>query len=114
LNNLGVAQLQLNQFDHAEESFTAALALDPDSERSLAGRGQARLALGEFDSAIRDLQGATNLAPDPSAYLFLGKAYAAQGKRELAIDAWQRALQLQPGLTEAGAEIRQMQAQPPK
>jgi protein O-mannosyl-transferase len=105
LNNLASAELALNQPDLAEKNFSAALVIDPVGERSLAGRGQARLRLGRLDQAIDDLQRAVVLSPDPIAYYWLGKSFAAHHQPQSAEAALREALRLAPGLREAQTEL---------
>ena len=108
LNNLGVALLRMNQPQLAEENFTAALTIAPQSERPLVGRGQARLELGRFRDAESDLERAVQLANDPSAYFLLGKTLAAEEQREAAIAALQKSLQLAPEFPEAQKELEKL------
>ena len=105
LNNLAVAQLVLNRPDLAEQSFSGALEIDPNSEHSLVGRGLARFRLRELDGALDDLRRAVAVDPDPVAYFWLGKTLAAENQREPAIAALKRSLALAPERKEVQAEL---------
>lgn len=105
LNNLAVAQLVLNRPDLAEQSFAAAIQIDPDFEHSLVGRGITRFRLGELDGALDDLRRAVAVQPDPVAYYWLGKTLAAENQREAAIAAFKRSLALAPDRKEVQAEL---------
>ena len=105
LNNLGVVRMVMSQNDLAEQSFSAALRIDPDFEHSLVGRGMLRYRAGEVDGALADLRRAVANASDPVAYYWLGKTLAAKGEREAAITAFQHSLALSPGRPEVQFEI---------
>ncbi len=105
LNNLAVAQLVLNRPDLAEQSFAAAIQIDPDFEHSLVGRGIARFRLGELDGALDDLRRAVEVEPDPVAYYWLGKTLAAENQREAAIAALKQSLTLAPERKEVQVEL---------
>ena len=105
LNNLAVAQLVLNRPDLAEQSFSAAIEIDPDFEHSLVGRGLIRFQQGELDGALDDLRRAVVIDPDPVAYFWLGKTLAAMNRREAAIAALKQSLALAPDKKEVQAEL---------
>jgi tetratricopeptide (TPR) repeat protein len=113
LNNLGAAQLGLDQFESAEQNFSAALTIDPNSERSLAGRGQARFRLNHLRDAADDLHHAITLAADPIAYYWLGKILAAEAHEEEAATMYREALRLAPGLADAKTALDAIEKQQP-
>lgn len=61
--NLGGALLDLDQPAPAREAYDRALALNPASALALAGRAEARAALGETGPAAVDWNRAVDLAP---------------------------------------------------
>src|SRR5688500_1112989 len=58
----GVEQLEAKDYDAAQESFSAAIDKDPDNDAAYFNRGEAHLALGRHDAAIRDYTRAIDLA----------------------------------------------------
>ncbi len=65
--NLGAALNTLNRGEEAEPFLSAALNAAPDQPETLSTRGLVRLARGDLDQAISDLQRAHVLAPDHPA-----------------------------------------------
>jgi tetratricopeptide (TPR) repeat protein len=68
--------LQLRAFDDAAQVFTAAIARHPQSARLRVGLGIAEYSRGQYESAVKSLCEAADLAPsDPRPYQFLGEMY---------------------------------------
>jgi len=65
--NLGGALLELDQPGLARDAYDRALALKPASALALAGRAEARAALGETGLAAVDWNRAVDLAPNDAA-----------------------------------------------
>jgi len=65
--NLGGALLDLEQPGAARDAYERALALQPASAPALAGRAEARAALGETGPAAVDWNRAVDLAPNDAA-----------------------------------------------
>ena len=104
-NNLAVAQLVLRRTDLAEQSFSAALQIDPDFVHSLTGRGLIRFQRGEMNGALDDLRRTVAIEPDPVTYYWLGKTLAARNEREAAIGAFKQSLALAPGRQDVQAAL---------
>jgi tetratricopeptide (TPR) repeat protein len=68
--------LQLRAFDEAAQVFTAAIPRHPQSARLHVGLGIAEYSRGQYESAVKSLCEAADLAPsDPRPYQFLGEMY---------------------------------------
>lgn len=102
-----------------------AEAIDPSSAKSggnaAMARTQLRLALrlyesGSFEKALENVQKSIEKAPDmAAAHALLGQILAALGKRAEALQAYERALKLEPTNTNALAGLKALQgeASPP-
>lgn len=109
----GRAFLDAGQPAPATNDFLLALAADTDNERKAAARlglGQAWLALGQVPAALTSLDQATSLAPsNATLWLVRGSAYATQkagggagpAGLEVALNSYNRALQLNPKMADA-------------
>lgn len=108
------------QYDSAvaclKEAHEAAIHSDPLDPMALSQRGYIAKTLAEiaevrhqqpmrdhyYEEAGRFFEGAIKLEPkDPSAQNGLGNIYYAQGKFEMAIEAYKRAIKLSPAYTAA-------------
>jgi Flp pilus assembly protein TadD len=68
--------LKLRAFDDAAQVFTASIARHPQSARLHVGLGIAEYSRGQYESAVKALCEAADLAPsDPRPYQFLGEMY---------------------------------------
>jgi tetratricopeptide (TPR) repeat protein len=93
------------------ERFYGAGAYD-FSERSLNEIGANLMAQGRHDDAIRIFR--LNVEQNPSssiAYSSLADAYAAAGQKDLAIQNYERALQLEPRNREAGQKLKELRGE---
>jgi len=100
-NNLGALLLQKGQAGKALQEFTAAIALNPREQNSFIGRAELEYGAGRIPDAIQDLNRALQVTPSATAYLWLGKSLEAQQDWAGSAQAYQAALQLDPGLAEA-------------
>lgn len=76
----------------AEQEFQAAIAAKSDDARARLGLGLARIYRGDIDAGAEELEIAASLDPENSLIqAYVGRAYAAQGKNELATAAFARA-----------------------
>ena len=108
-NNLGVLFLQSNSMDAAKAEFDQAIALNPTELNSYLGRGQIELQVGQMDAAIADFEFVAKRVASPVALYLLGRAEEAKGEIEKAKAAYQAALQLAPGMTDAQAQLEKLQ-----
>lgn len=99
-----VANFQRNagNLGEAEASYMRVLRLDPNNARALAGLTRLNIARGNSGAAVRWAR--RLLATNPqnaSNHVLLGDALERSGNRRAAVQSWQRALELSPGLRSA-------------
>lgn len=95
---VGKRQLKGKQFDEAAENFAHARELIPDSQEYGVLRGVALYAGKHYDEAAIELEQAEQSGGDNVTLLFyLGRVRYDTGDLEGAIEAWDRALALDPG-----------------
>jgi hypothetical protein len=112
LNNLGTLYLRLGHTGDAWRSYTEALRIDPRHARSLMGLGSILYQQGRYAEAADRFSRAVAIAPSAPAWLALAESLEAAGNPSLALDAYQKALQLNPHLAEARQRIAALSAQP--
>jgi protein O-mannosyl-transferase len=105
-NNLGVLFSQENQLDRAVREFDAAIRINPNEQNSYLGRGLIEYQRGQAGAAVGDFRRATQIAPSAMAYLWLGSACESERDETCATQAYEGALQLSPGLTEARNRLK--------
>ncbi|HKB25794.1 MAG TPA: tetratricopeptide repeat protein [Methylomirabilota bacterium] len=90
-------------FDQAVEAYSKAIELRPFYADAYVGLGEARAAKGEVDGAIGAFQKALVFNPvNPKVYMSLGKIYYAEkGLYYESVNAYKRAIELDPQLIEA-------------
>jgi Tfp pilus assembly protein PilF len=100
-SNLGFLLMAQNDPRAAVEQFNAALQINPNKQNSLFGRGVAEYQRGNLDAAVEDLSRAVQIAPLAQADFWLGRALEDKGQTQAAARAYEAALQLVPGMTDA-------------
>jgi tetratricopeptide (TPR) repeat protein len=100
-NNLGILDLQSNKPADALTELSAAITLNPNELNSYIGRGIVELQFWNADAAIADFSRAVAISPSPAAYFQLGRALEMKGDFPRAENAYIKALQLAPGMSEA-------------
>ena len=103
---LGAVAMECGDFARAREAFEHALVLAPDDLDLLSRLGMVLSALGEHDAAVAALERAVTKAPSvPQLWNNLGNVRALRdGKTAtgtLDIDAFRRAVELDPGFNQA-------------
>lgn len=90
-------------FDQAMEAYNKAIELRPFFADAYVGLGDARAAKGEVDGAIASYQKALVFNPvNPKVHMSLGKIYYAEkGLYYESVNAYKRAIELDPQLIEA-------------
>ncbi len=104
-NNLGVLLTQKNQAAAAIAEFTAAIDANPDEQNSYLGRGSLEYQEHNLDAAFADFSRAAQIAPTPVAFFWLGRTLEDKGDLPAAVRAYERALQLAPGLNDAQVRL---------
>ncbi len=86
----------------ALQTLQRAVVLYPDSIRTQLKLSEFELILKQYDAALKTLAGIMNIRPgDPEALFMLGMVYRDQGKTNLAIGAFQSAVERNPDMSEA-------------
>lgn len=81
---IGDELLKQGKYAEAEEIFDEALQNFPGYYLATAGKGRARAAQGDFETAIKLLTEANNRVPDTETTILLGDIYTKQGNVEKA------------------------------
>ena len=91
-----------NRLDEGRKADDEILKAYPNDSDALIFRGQIQVRQGDAKGAITTLQTVIKNDPDnPTAHYHLGVAYGQLGHAEQARAEWERALQLNPNLTDA-------------
>ena len=99
---LADAYMDSNQSNMALKTMQRAAALYPDSIRTKLKLSEFQLILKQYDGAMHTLEDIMKIRPgDPEALFMLGMVYRDQGKTELAIGAFQSAVERNPDNVEA-------------
>ncbi len=86
----------------ALQTMQRAAALYPDSIRTKLKLSEFQLILKQYDPALNTLADIMKIHPgDPEALFMLGMVYRDQGKTDLAIGAFQSAVERNPDMSEA-------------
>jgi tetratricopeptide (TPR) repeat protein len=96
LYETGLALTQAGHFAEAERSCAQALALDPDHADTLHLFGLLSLQNQHYDAAVEWFSRAIRRDPKPLYLRSLGTALLRQGRREEALQVFDKALQLKP------------------
>ncbi len=95
---MGKRQLKRMQFDEAAENFENARKLSPDNQEYGILKGIALYAGKKYDAATVELEQARRNGGDNlPILLYLGRVYYDTGDLQKAIEAWDRALIIEPG-----------------
>jgi len=104
--NWGRLRQRQGRYREAEQTFTEALARDPQNFAAVLGRAAARESEGELEGAAEDYLAAVKLQPqNPEANLRLGLCLVTLKKTELGRRYLQRAVELDPA-GDTGARAR--------
>jgi tetratricopeptide (TPR) repeat protein len=88
----GRATLQLSKYDEAEQLFSHAIELDPQSGWAHLERGYGQRARRDWQAALHSAEAATRFAPrNPQAWLFLGRLHQEKNRADEAIAAYEQA-----------------------
>ncbi|MCC7359055.1 MAG: tetratricopeptide repeat protein [Anaerolineales bacterium] len=97
-SRLGLAQLQLGQYEEALELLEQALRQNPRDGQLAREAARAALLLGRLEHAAELLQGAIDLNPgDAEARHMLGQVRERQGDSASALELYRQAARVNPG-----------------
>lgn len=85
-----------DSLDEAERLITRALALEPDNGYYLDTRGWIYFKQGRRAEAIVELERAVGIVPDAVIYDHLGDVYDRLGRRDKALEAWEKGAEIDP------------------
>ena len=81
----------------AEEHLLKALKLEPENTKTMIHYGNVLYNMGDFGKAADQFENVIQLDPkDPTANYNLALVYENWGKKNLAIQQWQRFLEMNP------------------
>jgi len=111
LNNRGLAFEAINDFESALTDYSLAIKMSPNYAEAFANRGNVHRRFNRFDIAIVDYDSALrNGHPRPQfVFAWQGMALEAQGKRREAMDAFRRALAIDPNFALAKSRLDKLE-----
>lgn len=110
LNALGYSYADRNiRLDEATELLSRAIALAPDDAYIMDSVGWLQYRKGELDAAVKTLQAAYSLKPDPEIAAHLGEVLWHLERRDEARGIWQAAHRLHPEHPALNATIQKFQ-----
>jgi tetratricopeptide (TPR) repeat protein len=96
-NQLGVLYLRLNEADHADEAFKAALKINPEAYEPLLNRGISLYRLAKFKDAEKMFRDTLKVKADSAvSYYYLGRTLNKLGRNEDAEKAFLTCLKMSP------------------
>lgn len=96
-NQIGVLYLRLNELDHADEAFKAALKINPEAYEPLLNRGIALYKLGKFKDAETSFRHTLKIRADSSvSQYYLGRTLNKLNRNEEAETALLTCLKMSP------------------
>jgi len=99
----------LGEYEAAHQNFDESLRLNSGQFKAWLGLGLMAQKQGNIGEAITDLSRSVDLQPTAQAYLELGRMLTQTGHIPEALDAYQQALKISPGLVEAQQAALQLQ-----
>jgi tetratricopeptide (TPR) repeat protein len=98
--NRAVSKHGLGLYGEAVEDYDRALGIDPKCRKAYSGRARSYLELGLYEESIRDCERVTGLSDryDKDIYNIRGLSMHGLGLYENAIDSFNTALKIDPGL----------------
>lgn len=103
------AALRMGRVSDAHRFLKRALDLSPNYVDALILAARVQTTLGQFSAALESLQKALHAGGDyPDVHTLLGRLRLQRNERELARVAFERALALNPKLTEARTHLNEL------
>jgi tetratricopeptide (TPR) repeat protein len=111
LNNRGLAFEAINDFESAMTDYSLAIKMSPNYAEAFANRGNVHRRFNRFDVAMVDYDTALrNGHPRPQfVFAWQGMALESQGKRREAMDAFRRALAIDPNFALAKSRLDKLE-----
>jgi len=103
---LGLERQRKGDREEARRFFTWALERDPAFAQAYASRGSVALAEGDLDGALRDAEAALDIEPLAGAYVIRGEVLRQWGRSGRALEAYRRAVAMDPALWDATFQSR--------
>jgi tetratricopeptide (TPR) repeat protein len=112
LNNRGLSFESINDFNSAMRDYNLALRLNDDYAEAYSNRGNLHRRFGRHAEAIADYDMALRNSHSQPKYVFVwqGMSLEALGKRREAMDAFRRALALDPDFKLAKSHLDRLEA----
>lgn len=92
----GQLLLAAGRFEEASTRAAAVLARSPARSEAYVLKGNAMVGLKDLPAALHDIEAAIAISPGASSYAVLGWMHLAQGKRDEAARAFDRAVAVEP------------------
>jgi Tfp pilus assembly protein PilF len=108
-NSRASALVQLGRNAEAERDFKEAIRLAPSADKPRINYGLLLQREGRFEEAVFQFAAAVKLVPSNLGYLYLGQTLQQTNRLREALGAYQQALQITPGITEAQNAIDSIQ-----
>ena len=110
---LGASYDRLHNPGKAKNAYIQAVALSTRTYTALTNLGKIQLAANEPEKAYETFTTAVRRRPtDPLAHLGVANSLYALGRRNEAIAAYRKVLQVSPGVEDALASLEQLRRQP--
>jgi tetratricopeptide (TPR) repeat protein len=93
---LGMTYHGLGRDDDAEKEYQRAIRLDPNDACPYAQSGNMYYEQGRYQEAIAAFKRAATLWPSYGSYMYLGHSYIYARDFEAAVDAYKKAIQIDP------------------
>ncbi len=100
--SIGLAYLEENRLEDAEQTFQRLIELDPDESTGYANLGLTYLRMGQYEDAFKQLNKALEIEPDNSDIrLILAKTYEQNSQLDKAIEELNKIVDKNPGFEKA-------------
>lgn len=99
------------RFEEAVAAYEAATQANPDLAYAYMGQGDAYYRTGKYFQAIAFFQESLTLEPAAPTYRFMADSLRQVGKRASAREAYEKALELNPGYGTARASLQELLAE---